>query len=334
MRSFDKGLKIVGDTFLSQDSEQLSLLRLQIYRYDATLVSTTSSVARSLNVALRKAARYAGKERDTESGLDYFGARYFGSSMGRFMSPDFGGPAGMSHPDPVPWADLENPQTLNLYSYGNNNPVSNADDDGHDVNICDNNGNCHQVSNEEYQKAQQGNNGGLNVPTLDQVGSNGNGSGQFNATAITDSNGNTVGTATYVSNGNLDYYANANGYQQLATASRATNQVTAGYAIVFGAVGAGMVAADIALGSELTTLENLVTDGPLPTQEQRQLQRASHGSQSGPFRGRTEFPLMPTNECHSQMRQVCRPKLSITQDRFLLQLRLGGGIQVYVPPPE
>lgn len=201
---------------------------------------------------------FTGKERDSESGLDYFGARYFGSTMGRFMSPDFGGPI-PNMPDPVPWADFENPQSLNLYSYGFNNPLSNTDSDGHDVNICDNNGNCHQVSNEEYQKAQQGNNGGLNVPTLDQVGSNGNGSGQFNSTAITDSSGNTVGTATYVSNGNLDYYANANGYQQLATASRATNQVTAGYAIVFGAVGGGMLAADVALGSELTTLGEIGT---------------------------------------------------------------------------
>jgi RHS repeat-associated protein len=208
---------------------------------------------------------FTGKERDAESGLDNFGARYFGSSMGRFMSPDFGGPAGLSHPDPVPWADLENPQTLNLYSYGNNNPVSNADDDGHDVNICDNNGNCHQVSNEEYQKAQQGNNGGLNVPTLDQVGSNGNGSGQFNATAITDSNGNTVGTATYVSNGNLDYYANANGYQQLSAASTVVKGATVGVAVTFGAVGVGMVAADIALGSELTTLGDI---GTTPTSGQ------------------------------------------------------------------
>jgi RHS repeat-associated protein len=32
--------------------------------------------------------RYTGKERDTESGNDYFGARYYASSMGRFMSPD------------------------------------------------------------------------------------------------------------------------------------------------------------------------------------------------------------------------------------------------------
>jgi RHS repeat-associated protein len=31
---------------------------------------------------------FTGKERDTESGLDYFGARYNSSNMGRFMSPD------------------------------------------------------------------------------------------------------------------------------------------------------------------------------------------------------------------------------------------------------
>ena len=31
---------------------------------------------------------FTGKERDSESGLDYFGARYYGSNMGRFMSPD------------------------------------------------------------------------------------------------------------------------------------------------------------------------------------------------------------------------------------------------------
>jgi len=33
---------------------------------------------------------FTGKERDTETGNDYFGARYYGSSMGRFMSPDDG----------------------------------------------------------------------------------------------------------------------------------------------------------------------------------------------------------------------------------------------------
>jgi RHS repeat-associated protein len=56
-------------------------------------------------------SRSTGKERDTESGLDYFGFRYYGSSMGRFMSPDLGADAFA-----LPFADLKNPQTLNLYS--------------------------------------------------------------------------------------------------------------------------------------------------------------------------------------------------------------------------
>ncbi|WP_190273715.1 RHS repeat-associated core domain-containing protein [Granulicella mallensis] len=69
---------------------------------------------------------FTGKERDTESGLDYFGARYYGSNMGRWMSPDY------SHdPDPVPYADLSDPQSLNLYGYVGNNPLSQTDDDGH-----------------------------------------------------------------------------------------------------------------------------------------------------------------------------------------------------------
>ena len=34
-------------------------------------------------------SRYTGKERDTESGNDYFMARYYSSNMGRFMSPDW-----------------------------------------------------------------------------------------------------------------------------------------------------------------------------------------------------------------------------------------------------
>ena len=32
--------------------------------------------------------KFTGKERDGESGLDNFGARYLTSSIGRFMSPD------------------------------------------------------------------------------------------------------------------------------------------------------------------------------------------------------------------------------------------------------
>jgi len=72
------------------------------------------------------ASRSTGKERDTESGLDYFGARYYASSMGRFMSPDWA-----DKPEAVPYSSLDNPQSLNLYGYVLNNPLSKADADGH-----------------------------------------------------------------------------------------------------------------------------------------------------------------------------------------------------------
>src|SRR5208337_4286700 len=67
-----------------------------------------------------------GKERDAESGNDYFGARYYASSMGRFMSPDWAAKA-----SPVPYATFGDPQSLNLYSYVRNNPLSRMDADGH-----------------------------------------------------------------------------------------------------------------------------------------------------------------------------------------------------------
>ena len=61
---------------------------------------------------------FTGKERDTETGLDYFGARYFSAGMGRFLSADWS-----EKPEAVPYASLAKPQSLNLYSYVGNNPV-------------------------------------------------------------------------------------------------------------------------------------------------------------------------------------------------------------------
>jgi RHS repeat-associated protein len=161
---------------------------------------------------------YTGKERDAESGNDYFGARYFASSMGRFMTPDFQDDE--TDPEPVPWANFENPQSLNLYSYVYNNPLSHGDPDGHDVNVCTSNQfgqqQCTQMTNGQYQAAQQAGNGGLNVPSLQSVGTNGSGN-------ITDANGNAVGTATYISNGNLDPFTQASGFALLGAASKVVN---------------------------------------------------------------------------------------------------------------
>jgi RHS repeat-associated protein len=61
--------------------------------------------------------KFTGKERDSESGLDNFGARYDSSQYGRFMTPDDIGPG--QHP--------EDPQTWNMYSYVRNNPLNLTD---------------------------------------------------------------------------------------------------------------------------------------------------------------------------------------------------------------
>jgi RHS repeat-associated protein len=69
---------------------------------------------------------FTGKMRDVASGNDYFGARYYSSSVGRFMSPDWS-----AKPEAVPYSSLDNPQSLNLYEYVGNNPLTKADPDGH-----------------------------------------------------------------------------------------------------------------------------------------------------------------------------------------------------------
>jgi RHS repeat-associated protein len=81
----------------------------------------------SFSVASRNDCYFTGKERDAESGLDNFGARYNASTMGRFMTPD--SPSYSNH---------KNPQSWNLYAYALNNPVTFRDADGHDV-ACGNN---------------------------------------------------------------------------------------------------------------------------------------------------------------------------------------------------
>ena len=70
--------------------------------------------------------KFEGKERDTETGNDDFGARYYSNRFGRWLSADWS-----SVPVPVPYANLTNPQTLNLYSMVSDDPESFADLDGH-----------------------------------------------------------------------------------------------------------------------------------------------------------------------------------------------------------
>jgi RHS repeat-associated protein len=65
--------------------------------------------------------QFAGKERDGETGLDYFGARYYSSGIGRFTAAD-------------PVIDiakaLADPRLWNRYAYVSNNPLNKVDPDG------------------------------------------------------------------------------------------------------------------------------------------------------------------------------------------------------------
>jgi RHS repeat-associated protein len=90
--------------------------------------------------------KFTGKERDTESGLDYFGARYYNSTLGRWISADWS-----AVPAPVPYADFADPQSLNLYSYVRNLPTTRVDADGHQFCIP-----CVEKVGEEIAESPEG----------------------------------------------------------------------------------------------------------------------------------------------------------------------------------
>jgi RHS repeat-associated protein len=85
---------------------------------------------------------FTGKERDQESGDDYFGARYYSSTMARFLTPDWN-----AQPANIPYANLGDPQTLNLYAFESNQPLDRVDNDGH-VWCSDKLGDC--ISDAQY----------------------------------------------------------------------------------------------------------------------------------------------------------------------------------------
>ena len=78
--------------------------------------------------------KFTGQYRDTDTAanLDYFGARYYSNTIGRFMSPDWA-----AKPVTIPYAKFGDPQSLNLYSYVENGPINRIDADGHSINALD-----------------------------------------------------------------------------------------------------------------------------------------------------------------------------------------------------
>jgi RHS repeat-associated protein len=83
-----------------------------------------SNTALGMPVCLRRngiGSRSSSKERDAETGLDFFGARYYSGAQGRFTSPD---------PLYIEYRRLRDPQQLNLYGYVRNNPLRFTDPTG------------------------------------------------------------------------------------------------------------------------------------------------------------------------------------------------------------
>lgn len=89
------------------------------------------------------------KERDVETGLDYFLARYYSSTQGRFTSVD---------PENA-GANPSDPQSWNGYAYTGGNPLMFTDPDGREYLICGPNGNdgkCTTVSDEQFSGREKG----------------------------------------------------------------------------------------------------------------------------------------------------------------------------------
>ena len=93
--------------------------------------------------------KFTSKERDTESNLDFFDARYFSSAQGRFTSPDEftgGGPQGLGGEaesrrakQALPYADIADPRSLNRYQYCLDSPLRHTDPTGHIINLANGN---------------------------------------------------------------------------------------------------------------------------------------------------------------------------------------------------
>jgi RHS repeat-associated protein len=106
----------LGSTDAVTDQNGALVQLLDYYPYGATRVSTSS-------YPTNEKRQFIGQYSDT-SGLSYLNARYYSPTQGQFLSED-----------PVFWGDpkqqnLLDPQTFNLYSYANDNPITKSDPTG------------------------------------------------------------------------------------------------------------------------------------------------------------------------------------------------------------
>ncbi len=90
--------------------------------------------------------QFTSKERDNETGLDYFGARYYSSAQGRFTSVD---------PENA-GADPSDPQSWNGYAYARNNPLKYTDPNGQEYLICNAQGkDCVKYNDQDFYRIRR-----------------------------------------------------------------------------------------------------------------------------------------------------------------------------------
>ncbi|WP_437840136.1 RHS repeat-associated core domain-containing protein [Sorangium sp. So ce1153] len=100
----------LGSASLEVDGAGLVIGHEEYHLYETTAYWSTSSAAE----VSRKRYRYTGKEKDEETGLYYYGARYYAPWLGRWTSAD---PAGLEG-------------GLNFHEYAASNPVRFMDPNG------------------------------------------------------------------------------------------------------------------------------------------------------------------------------------------------------------
>jgi len=100
----------LGSSSLELDEDGVEISYEEYYPYGST---SYQAVDKNIKAAAKR-YRYTGKERDDETGLYYYGARYYAAWLGRWIAPD---PAGLV-------------DGMNLYRYSQNNPVKFGDASG------------------------------------------------------------------------------------------------------------------------------------------------------------------------------------------------------------
>jgi RHS repeat-associated protein len=116
----------VGSRFLYYSPDQINSTRVITDSAGTVVYSVTYDPYGGVQIpdqynTINPLPKFSGKERDAESELDYFGARYYDKNQYRFISVD---------PETKPGGARSDTQLLNLYTYCRNNPTAFLDPDG------------------------------------------------------------------------------------------------------------------------------------------------------------------------------------------------------------